>query len=266
MEDASERLARERAFHDDRFTDESRTAAKKYYSVTRASKEHLDALLATARKGDTALELGCGLDGTALALARRGVNVMAIDISEVAIAAFHERASDAGLADMVSGCVMNAEDLQFDDQCFDLVFGTGILHHLDSAAIFAELSRVLRRGGRGAFLEPLGNNPAVNLYRRLTPRMRTPDEHPLIDVDFEIAERCFEDVDVSYFHTLSLLAVPFRRWSRFPQVLEALERGDEALYKRIPPAKALAWVCVVELAGPRLGSHGGRCLVPPSES
>src|SRR3546814_4334755 len=52
-------------------------------------------------------------------------------------------------------------------------------------------SRVLRPGGRAVFIEPLGLNPAIELYRRFTPSARTPDEHPLLRRDFRRFDAAF---------------------------------------------------------------------------
>jgi SAM-dependent methyltransferase len=251
------RLERERAFHDDRYTEESREAAAKYYSVTGASGRHFREALGRLQPGQRALEIGCGLDETAFVLGRRGVRVTAIDISEVAIAQFAARVTAEGLDDSMTGAVMNAEALDVEAASLDAVFGTGILHHLDLASAFGEIRRVLRPDGVGVFVEPLGRNPIVNLYRRLTPKMRTPDEHPLLAADFELARRYFGSVEVAYFHTLTLAGVPLRRWKRFPSALAALERADRFLYNRVPMATSLAWMCVLELRAPTATGPAG---------
>jgi SAM-dependent methyltransferase len=251
-EPAAERLRREQQFHDDRFTDETRQAAGKYYSVTRASNERFLDALSFVPDGGRALECGCGLDDTALTLGGRGVHVTAIDISPVAIEQFEKRVAAAGLSDRVEGRVMNAEALEFDDGSLDLVFGTGILHHLNLAGALPEIARVLKPTGRAVFIEPLGRNPVINLYRRLTPRMRTPDEHPLIGDDFDLARRWFGGVDVQPFHALSLLAVPARRTRHFSGALDALDRADAKMFAAVPRTTALAWTCVLDLSEPRL--------------
>jgi hypothetical protein len=64
----------------------------------------------------------------------------------------------------------------------------------------------LKTGGEGLFLEPLGHTPLINLYRRFTPRFRTPDEHPLVISDFELARRYFGSVDAEFFHLTSFFA------------------------------------------------------------
>ena len=82
------------------------------------------------------------------------------------------------------------------DDSFDLVCGSGILHHLDLPAAMRELARVLRPSGRAVFMEPLGHNPAINAFRNRTPELRTPDEHPLLGKDLKLCRRYFGSVEV----------------------------------------------------------------------
>jgi SAM-dependent methyltransferase len=244
------RLTRERDFHDDRYADETRLAARRFYSVTRASQAALERELATLRPGDRALEYGCGIASRAFDLAARGVLVSGIDISPVAIEASEEEAARRGIGGLDLR-VMDAERLELEDRSFDMVFGSGILHHLDLDRAFPEIARVLRPDGRAVFIEPLGHNPAINLYRRLTPAMRTVDEHPLLARDLAEAGRWFGRVDVEWFHLATMAAVPLRSTSAFPRVLTRLERVDEAVFARVPAARRLAWTCVLVLADPR---------------
>jgi SAM-dependent methyltransferase len=246
------RLDRERSFHDDRFTDDGdRAAAKKYYSVTRASSARLDEIITRVPAGARALELGCGVTNHTELLAARGLDVVAIDLSPVAVREMDRRLHDAGLTDRASAEVMNAEELAFAGRSFDLVVGTGILHHLDLARAYPELARVLRAGGVAAFVEPLGANPLINLYRRLTPAMRTPEEHPLVDADFDLARQMFRIVEVDYFHAFSLAAVPLRGTRSFDAALGRLEALDRRMFDGWSATRRLAWSCVVELRGPQ---------------
>jgi SAM-dependent methyltransferase len=245
------RLEREQTFHDDRFTDDGeRAAAKKYYSVTRASSARLDEILAEVPAGARALELGCGLTNHAEPLAHRGVDVVAIDLSQVAVREMSDRVHRAGLEARVAVEVMNAEELAFDSRSFDLVVGTGILHHLDLERALPEVARVLRPGGVAGFIEPLGTNPLINLYRAATPAMRTPEEHPLVRSDFDAAARWFGGVDVEYFHALSLAAVPLRGTSAFEAALSRFETFDRRMFERWPASTRLAWSCVLALREP----------------
>lgn len=129
---------------------------------------------------------------------------------------------------------MDAEHLDFDDRSFDLVFGSGILHHLDLEVALAEVSRVLTDGGSAVFFEPMGHDPAINLYRRLTPAMRTPDEHPLRVEDLRTAGRFFGTVVAEYHVLVSFAAIPFRRLRRYPAIVDRLNRVDTAALRRLP--------------------------------
>lgn len=94
--------------------------------------------------------------------------------------------------------IMDAHNLEFADNTFDFIFGTGILHHLDFETAVKEISRVLKENGEMVFLEPLGRNPIGKLVRRLTPEARTPDEQPLDKWHFSILEQYF-DMDNFYY-------------------------------------------------------------------
>ena len=74
---------------------------------------------------------------------------------------------------------MDAHRLEFSDSSLDVVFGVAILHHLEFARAMSEIHRVLRKGGKIVFVEPLRHNPVARLIRYFTPQARTPDELPL---------------------------------------------------------------------------------------
>ena len=88
---------------------------------------------------------------------------------------------------------------------FDLVYGTGILHHLQINQCLNEISRVLKPGGRLLFIEPLGTNPFINFYRYLTPGSRSKDEHPLLKEDFDNINRKFSKMEIKYYGFFTLV-------------------------------------------------------------
>jgi SAM-dependent methyltransferase len=244
------RIERERWFHDDRFALDNRHAADKYYDTARSSQALYDTAIRRIEPGQAALEYGCGQGSAAFDLAQRGVGVVGIDISPVAISQAIKRAAKQGISSARFE-VMNAEKLEFDDDSFDLVCGSGILHHLDLEAALAEIARVLRPDGHAVFFEPMGHNPLIKLYRRFTPSMRTPDEHPLLMSDFDTARARFGTVDVTFFHALSLAAVPFRKARGGSHLLRALEALDRSLFDHVPASRRLAWVAVLRLGQPQ---------------
>ena len=74
--------------------------------------------------------------------------------------------------------LMDAHKLAFADESFDMIFGGGILHHLDLSNTLEEIHRSLKQKGKIIFLEPLDINPISIIARYLTPNARTPDETP----------------------------------------------------------------------------------------
>jgi SAM-dependent methyltransferase len=249
---AAERYERERAFHDERYHDDSdRARVEKFYEAGDASAERYRALLAQVGAGVRVLEYGCGTGSAAFDLAARGADVTGIDISPVAIAAAKAETANLEPSARPRFEVMNAEELDLPSCSFDVVCGSGVLHHLDLSSALAEVARVLSPAGWAAFVEPLGHNPLINAYRRRTPQMRTPDEHPLRVEDFARARKHFEIVEVDYFNLLTLVSVPFRRFGFRDRLHASLQQADRWLFQRFPPLRRHAWVAVIRLAGPR---------------
>ncbi len=87
--------------------------------------------------------------------------------------------------------LMDANNLTFPDESFDIVFGGAILHHLDIEKTIGHVHRVLRPGGKILFLEPLNMNPLYKIYRAFNKKERTPDEHALVSSDFKLIKKNF---------------------------------------------------------------------------
>ena len=238
-----ERLQREKEFHNQTFSDNTRNAAKKYYTSADRGKSYYKKLILKDIEGKKALEYGCGPGSAAFDLAKNGAQVTAIDISDVAIQQTLEKADSEGLA--ISASVMDAENLDFNDQSFDLICGSGILHHLDLKRSYEEIQRVLTTDGRAVFFEPLGHNPIINLYRNLTPSMRTDDEHPLLVKDLEFAKNYFNNVDATYFNLTATLA------SFVKPLNNPLHGIDRFLFKNLPFLRKHAWIVVLEFSAPK---------------
>ena len=247
------RLKREALFFDQHFSDNTRALhARKFYSVNTAAVRHFKALIEENCTGQKVLEYGCGKGKYALTLARHGADVVGIDISVEGVRQARTLAREEGLEDKLTFEVMNAERLEFPDNHFDVVYGNSILHHLNLDNTCHELIRVLKPGGCAIFREPLGHNLLINLYRKLTPRMRTEDEHPLLASDLETLAGYFHEARFDYYAFCTLLAVPFRALPGFKWLLSVLEFFDRILL-RLPFIKRQAWLVVIQLDRP-LGS------------
>jgi SAM-dependent methyltransferase len=101
-------------------------------------------LLAHARSGDRALDLGCGVGDFTAVLWQAGAEAVGADASPLAIELARARHPGREFR------VVPADDaLPFASGAFDLVWLGGVIGHvLDTDAFLAEVARVLRPGGR----------------------------------------------------------------------------------------------------------------------
>jgi SAM-dependent methyltransferase len=257
---ATERYARERAFHDILVEGATRSADRFYIVNQSSSSYYRDLLLQEAKRASQSgppriLELGSGAGAySSRALAAAGYASLGIDLSESSVRAAIQRARAEFPEIPLEYREMNAEQLEFHDDSFDLVCGTGVIHHLDLERAYSEAARVLRPGGAALFAEPLGHNPLINAYRRLTPEQRTDDEHPLKLDDIRLAERYFGRVEMRFFHLFVLAATPLAKTRAFEVVRRTLDRLDNALFATVAPARRLAWQVVLRLTVPGAGS------------
>jgi ubiquinone/menaquinone biosynthesis C-methylase UbiE len=242
---------REREFHNERFGAECdpRSDLSKYYSLTQECNEYYRSLIrANAPAGSTVLEYGCGNGANFNFYKSLNCDFYAIDISSEAIKKAAAAAASKGLECKYS--VADAEHTNFDSDFFDLVLGSGILHHLDINKSLAELSRVTKQTGCCVFFEPLGHNPLINMFRALTPKLRSQDEHPLHDRDLETMKRYFGAIDISYFHFFGLAAVPFRGTRFFAKALRRLGQLDAYFVRRFGWFGKYCWICVIRMSNP----------------
>jgi 2-polyprenyl-3-methyl-5-hydroxy-6-metoxy-1,4-benzoquinol methylase len=176
-------------------------------------------------------EVGCGGGGLTYELAAGGARVSASDISSEAVAL--ARSTNARfIPGQVDVEQMDVCSLKYGDQSFDLVVGMAILHHVDINRAAKEISRVLKPGGKGVFVEPLGHNPAANLWRRLTPSIRTSDEKPLSYLEISEMGKHFASVDCQEYALLTLLSSPVYLVTHS---LQAKKRSAELLARLEPP-------------------------------
>lgn len=172
--------------------------------------------------------------------------VYMIDISPKSVEILKEKISRLGLKEKIVPMVMDCENLEFSDHFFDRIYGRAILHHLDINKALLELHRVLTEDGLSVFIEPLGMNPLINLYRKFTPQRRTPDEKPFDKKDFKLFEEAefsrFEHHEYTlftglgiFFHTM--LKMPETSFTRY----ELLKRIDDIVLSQKTILNRFCW-------------------------
>lgn len=205
------------------------------------------------RIGDPAglrvLDLACGDGSFAVGLAERGARVHGIDISPSLIRRAEKRGRASEARARVEFSVRDAHDTGFRAGSFDLVVGNGSLHHLDLDRALPEIARVLTIAGRAYFVEPLDLHPAVRLFRRLTPRARTPDERPLRLEDLAQAHGWFSTVRHRETYLLAVASAPLGLASRAiaSGAFHGLTAADRALFRAFPRLRRYAWITLIEL-------------------
>jgi ubiquinone/menaquinone biosynthesis C-methylase UbiE len=225
----------------------------KFYSVSQSSFAYRDRCLFEDIEGKNALDYCCGNGEVALSMATHGAKrVDGIDISEVAVTNANELAHKKRVANRCVYSVMDAEQMTFGDNSFDIIHEYGALHHLDLTSAFKELSRVLKPNGKLICTEALRHNPFIQWYRNHTPHLRTQWEmkHILGVPEIMSGRRYFKRVDVRFFHIAALAAVPFRNTKIFKPMLNCLEAVDSVL-TRLHGIRHWAWVAVIVYTLPR---------------
>jgi SAM-dependent methyltransferase len=244
-----QKLEREAAFFDHAYARRARRPTYDFYMASEGSKRFFRSFLQGHAPDRRALDYGCGRGTNSLFLAQCGARVTSVDISRVALdqARARIRAQDAPEPDFAQ---MNGEQLALARDAFDLVCGMAILHHLDLERSLSELARVLKPEGSAIFIEPLGHNPLINLFRWFTPKLRTADEHPILSRDLVVMRRHFRTVEPHFFTLFPLVAAPLRGRRVYSRLLEALIACDRAVFRRVPPLRWMAWQVVIVLKDP----------------
>lgn len=244
-----ERKIREAQFHDNLYGVPKERIPFTFYrdDFVEALRRHAIDFLGDMN-GKRLLFCGCGLQWSLVKkFYQQGAEVVIIDISSAAIE--YQKKKIALLEDKgnrIKPLVMDCEALEFDDGNFDIAFDNAIIHHLYIPKVAKEIYRVMKAGGRASFIEPLGMNPFINLYRRFTPHQRTSDEHPLTYDDFAVFDRIFPYFRHEEFTLSTLVPVVWNaiamKWGALTlSPVEGFMKMDDFLLRRFPFLRRFCW-------------------------
>jgi SAM-dependent methyltransferase len=198
-------------------------------------------------KGKTILDFGCGDGLNTVMLSRRGAKVIGVDLSPELLALAKQRvaANHCLEATLVLG---SAHALPLRDESVDVVFGIGILHHLDLEFASREVQRVLKKGGRGIFKEPVRNSKLMARMTRLLPMRADVSlfEGPLTDQQIRDFAASCRYRGRTFHLILSRLAtrIPLLRSS----LLTPCEKLDDLLLRLFPSLTHYGSIRVFEIA------------------
>ncbi len=215
-------------------------------------------------RGKRVLELGCGAGEGAVYFALQGAQPVATDISSGMVEVVRALAAKHGV--QVTAQKMTAEGIAYPEGSFDIVYGNGVLHHVDFRQAVREASRVLKPGGKAIFIEPLSYNPIINIYRRIAKTVRTPDERPFRFKDFKEMLPYYREGRHREFWFFTLLIFIYfylveradptkeRYWKkvikdapRFSRMFRFLNGLDKFFLKVFPCLRYLCWNTVIVL-------------------
>ena len=200
--------------------------------------------------GKTVLDYGCGTGDNTVLLVKRGAKkIISLDISQDLIEVAEKRLEVNNVsAEKVDFTVGSAHDIPLPDESVDVVFGMAILHHLDLKLSSKEVFRVLKKGGRAIFQEPVRNSKMMWFIRGLIPYQApdvSPFERPLTDTELKEYGKNFATFEKKAFSlpTLNLaqmLPVIKKYWKQ-------MYRLDHTVLKTIPPLNYYATIRVIEM-------------------
>jgi 2-polyprenyl-3-methyl-5-hydroxy-6-metoxy-1,4-benzoquinol methylase len=193
-------------------------------------------------EGKRILDCGCGWGVLSVLLAKRGAHISAVDISPTCVDIAKKLARENKVETKVDVKQGVLEGLEFEDEEFDIIMGTRVLHHVDIDTTRRELLRVLKETGVAVFWECTYKNRPYNFVRNLWRRFSwipiagTRHEHALTKEEVDM-------LDETFGGTLTMHTTPFVIFSHLAMVLTlgklpALERAGgvvDRFFDRIFP-------------------------------
>ncbi|MDQ6652351.1 MAG: asparagine synthase (glutamine-hydrolyzing) [Acidobacteriota bacterium] len=196
----------------------------------------------------TVLDFGCGAGKSSVLLARRGAKVIAMDISNPIMEVARQRLLKNDVLSNVTFVNGSAHNIPLADESVDMVFGIAILHHLHLQLVSREILRILKKGGRAIFQEPVRNSRVIRLLRGLIPYQAedvSPYERPLTDEELADFAHGFSQYRAKAFtlpYTNLVGILPGVNKLMYP-----LHRIDGMVLRRFPSLDYYATVRVIEM-------------------
>ena len=213
-------------------------------------------------KGKRLLDIGAGLGESSVYFALQGAEVTMVDVSPEMVHTAQESGRRFGVH--IRGKVSPGEVLDVEPDYYDLVYIANTIHHVhDREALFTQIKRALKPGGRFFSIDPMAYNPAINVYRRMATKVRTPDEAPLTLADLAMVRRHFSNTGHRefWFTTLALFFKYYlidrvhpnedRYWKRILRETDARLwwwlplRAFDNVIARLPGVRLLCWNIVM---------------------
>lgn len=230
----------EKTFHNEIFESKLRNRVDSVYQISQYIYDDFEKIVKNSIKSNfTILEYGCGDKSRVEELSNYDTKNFSFDLSDYAVNQNKAQFKKTSFA------VCDAHNLIYEDNFFDLVFGSSILHHLDLVKAIDELERVIKPNGLLVFLEPLGHNYFINKFRNKTPELRTEDEHPLLAEDIKVIMNKFDIRETKYYCLFPLVVYRIFKDTKVNLLYKIARIFDKIAFKFFPFLKKYAWIVIL---------------------
>jgi len=233
-----DRIARETEFHDEwaRSTDLKSILVYDCFEAPTAMENREILRQMGPLRGKRILDIGAGLGESSVYFALQGARVTTSDLSPEMVRTAVELGKAHGVE--VEGVVSSAEGLNVEPGQYDIVYIANTIHHVtNKTALFEQIHRALKPGGRFFTIDPIAYNPVIEVYRRMATSVRSVDESPLRLADLKLAKRYFINVQHREFWISTL--VLFLKY----YLIDRVHPNEDRYWKRIlrETPKSLWW-------------------------
>ena len=205
-------------------------------------------------KGKRILDYCCGTGNFSIYPALNGAFVDGIDISEVSIEVAKARAEYCDVTEKVNFQVMDAENLQFDDNFFDIILSYGSLSYLNLQKALHEFLRTIKPLGIVVIVDTLGHNPILNYNRKKYVkkgiRQQYHYDHILKIKDIKFITSHFSESEVRFFDFLTIPLYPCKTIPGAKILKNILAKFDN-IFLQIPGLNRFAFKVVITLLKPK---------------
>ncbi|MDE0663546.1 MAG: methyltransferase domain-containing protein [Candidatus Dadabacteria bacterium] len=166
-------------------------AANESFAASIARHEHYIALRLGLRPGMMAIDLGCGVGGPLIEIARfSGARILGVNINALQLERAEKRCEAAGLGHLADWLHCDFMEIDAPDASFDAAYSIeGTCHAPDRTGVYAEIFRLLKPGGSLAVYECCMTdlfNPDDPDHRRLKTDMEYASALPDIPMTHEV--------------------------------------------------------------------------------
>ena len=203
-------------------------------------KEHFGSL-----KNKKVLEIGPGKGYNLLQFAKLGANMIAIDISKNSLKLSKKLLDRHKLSGKSKFIQMDAHNLQFKKNEFDIIFLQTTLMHLDPLKVAKQCKRVLKKNGIFLFIEPSAHNLLIKFYRLFFSKFKETKPDYLTYEQVRKISKLFQAWEIKGFYLFSFFCLIFDENSLLYRLSSSISKHiEKILLTAFPALKKKTWLYV----------------------